>query len=1028
MFAVGEDERRSQTRLPKINFPPASSKDAWSKLDADLVRALQKELGKSKFDRRLELCGDIIYKICKEQFGTKRDNEKRPIHKNRRQRQMEDIRNKKRHLRKLLKTAPNEEKEGLRKLWEELKVRHSALSKAEYLKTRRQRRKREQERFFREPFQYARNIFDQPRSGVLTADRTSLEDHLRKTYSDTARDVPLEYNDTLVWPDRPGEVFNKKLPTLNEVERVVAKARNKSAPGPNGIPYLLYKRCPKVLKWLHTQLREAWKNGHISKQWMKADGVYIPKEKDSKAINQFRPISLLNVEGKIFFSVMATRLTSFLLANGYVDTSVQKGGVPGIAGCLEHGSMIWEAIQRAKEGKRNLDVIWLDLANAYGSVPHQMIQLSLSMYHVPEEICRMLETYFAGFQMRFSAKEYTTDWINLEVGIAMGCTVSPILFVLAMQVLLKAAENKANPAVLGGGCQMPPLKAFMDDTTILASKEEYTHGVLRHLDRLMEWCRMKFKPKKSRSLSIRKGKVDKDVYFNVGGQRIPTVSEEPVKSLGRWYDDTLKDTAQVKKTLVDAEEGLLKIDRCALPGKYKVWCLHHMLIPMLLWPLLIYEITTSKVEAMEKKVNKFTRKWLGVPPGLSDVALYCRQARLKLPFKSLVEEYKAGKARLQIMLETSEDEIVRSIQPTLRTGRKWKVAQAVEDAKDSLRMKEVIGHTQQGRQGLGSQKMCRWSSLQGKESRDMVIQEVRNSEDEKRYQKAVQQSQQGQWTNWEEALQRSVSWNDVWHMAPLRLSFIIRAAYDLLPSGTNLVKWGKKDDPSCPLCQKRQSLEHVLSSCKVALSDGRYTWRHNRVLEELVLAIFNRLASAKEDTQPPPPPTVFYTEGRKKQWLGQCRDDFTARSGNLLGSAKDWQLAADLPQWRDFPAVVKETGLRPDIVLWSESSRRIVLIELTVPYESRIDQQHVFKTAKYDDLVKELQRKGYHTTLSAVEVSSRGFVAASTFKLLGRLGIIGKKRVFSVKRLSDSAERSSVFIWSKRNETWSSDLSHTAHQ
>ncbi|GFO36928.1 reverse transcriptase [Plakobranchus ocellatus] len=193
--------------------------------------------------------------------------------------------------------------------------------------------------------------------------------------------------------------------------------------------------------------------------------------------------------------------------------------------------MIWEAIQRAKSEKLNLDVVWLDLANAYGSVPHEMIQLALRMHHVPDD-------YFSEFCMRFSTNEYTTKWINLEVGIAMGCTISPILFVMAMEVILKAAEGSAGPANLGGGCSMPPLKAFMDNTTIICSKEDETRRMLTRLDVLMSWYRMEFKPKKSRSLSIRKGKVDETTTFTVAEQHIPTVSQEPVKSFGRWYDSS----------------------------------------------------------------------------------------------------------------------------------------------------------------------------------------------------------------------------------------------------------------------------------------------------------------------------------------------------------------------------------------------------------------------------------------------------------------------------------------------------------
>ena len=62
-------------------------------------------------------------------------------------------------------------------------------------------------------------------------------------------------------------------------------------------------------------------------------------------------------------------LDKYLTENGYINTSVQKGGMPGVAGCLEHATMIWEAIQRTKSEELNLDVRWLDLANASGLVP-----------------------------------------------------------------------------------------------------------------------------------------------------------------------------------------------------------------------------------------------------------------------------------------------------------------------------------------------------------------------------------------------------------------------------------------------------------------------------------------------------------------------------------------------------------------------------------------------------------------------------------------------------------------------------------
>ena len=93
----------------------------------------------------------------------------------------------------------------------------------------------------------------------------------------------------------------------------------------------------------------------------------------------------------------------------------------------------------------------------------------------------------------------------------------------------------------------------------------------------------------------------------------------------------------------------------------------HLFVDSLIVDILVYEIATSTVESMEAKINKHTRKWLNLPPGLSDVDLNCRQAKLKLPFKSILEAFKSGKIRLQMMLNDSKDEVIKSLKPTLKT-------------------------------------------------------------------------------------------------------------------------------------------------------------------------------------------------------------------------------------------------------------------------------------------------------------------------------------------------------------------------
>ena len=54
----------------------------------------------------------------------------------------------------------------------------------------------------------------------------------------------------------------------------------------------------------------------------------------------------------------------------------------------------------------------------------------------------MVKNYFNGMRLRFSAGNITTSYISLEKGIVTGCTVSPILFIMGMNIIMKAAERE----------------------------------------------------------------------------------------------------------------------------------------------------------------------------------------------------------------------------------------------------------------------------------------------------------------------------------------------------------------------------------------------------------------------------------------------------------------------------------------------------------------------------------------------------------------------------------------------------------
>ena len=110
--------------------------------------------------------------------------------------------------------------------------------------------------------------------------------------------------------------------------------------------YSVFKRFLGLLLKLWKIFKMIWQRGKVAEQWSHAEGVWIPKEENA------RSFFLLNTESKIFFSVITRRLSAFLLKkNNFIDTSVQKGRIPGMPGCVEPIGVLSQLI-RVQEGIR----------------------------------------------------------------------------------------------------------------------------------------------------------------------------------------------------------------------------------------------------------------------------------------------------------------------------------------------------------------------------------------------------------------------------------------------------------------------------------------------------------------------------------------------------------------------------------------------------------------------------------------------------------------------------------------------------
>ena len=128
-----------------------------------------------------------------------------------------------------------------------------------------------------------------------------------------------------------------------------------------------------------------------------------------------------------------------MVSNKFIDNTIQKGFLSEMPGCLEHAFTLYEFLRDAKREQRQIVVTWIDLANAYGSVRHHLIQFALNWYHIPIEIQELIFNYYEKLQ----AKIQTKGFFLFNIGLFQGCVLSTILFNCVFQLLLDLLKSQA---------------------------------------------------------------------------------------------------------------------------------------------------------------------------------------------------------------------------------------------------------------------------------------------------------------------------------------------------------------------------------------------------------------------------------------------------------------------------------------------------------------------------------------------------------------------------------------------------------
>ena len=234
--------------------------------------------------------------------------------------------------------------------------------------------------------------------------------------------------------------FMEKEINLNDLKESLATCSD-SAPGPDGIPYSVYKKLwfiagPIILKaWQHSL-----EVGRLPPSHLESVITLLPKEgKDTSDIKNWRPITLSNCDAKIITKAIAIKISKVL--ESIIDVS-QTAYVPGRS---ITDNLRANAFYKNYCKKNNVDAVLvsLDAKKAFDSVNHNYIAETLKAYGFGDNFLKVFRTLYNDITARIMVNGFASEKIKIERGVKQGDALSCALFILCIDpVIRNINENK----------------------------------------------------------------------------------------------------------------------------------------------------------------------------------------------------------------------------------------------------------------------------------------------------------------------------------------------------------------------------------------------------------------------------------------------------------------------------------------------------------------------------------------------------------------------------------------------------------